>query len=295
MPALTSRIPWRLKSVAFRVLSHMPLGVHRWLSTHVTGRSLRDLSDGRYFRELDAHLSALERVPNSKATALMEFGAGADLFSSFYFFSKGVRRQLVVDLERNVTPQALNALLAQCTFLVTTRPFTNEFESELQEWGITYRAPYDLRDAAFEERSIGFICSTNTLEHIPKVDLVRIFTQCGRIVQENGVLSMWIDYSDHYSHTDPSINAYNFLQYSAREWAGHNSRLQYQNRLRHCQYKRLFLECGFEVLQDTKFHPQGWRTALSQVDLHDDFVGLPVEEVGATSGHFVLRLATENR
>ncbi len=297
MPQFVSRIPWRLKSIAFRVLSEMPIGVHRWFSRHITGRATRDLSQQHYFQALDAHLSAFGRVSSSNDgdSVLFEFGAGADLFSNFYLSSKGIRRQLVVDLERNVYPEALNALVAEAAFITEKCEFTADFERELEKFGITYRAPFDVRDCQLADRTVSYVCSSSTLEHIPKADLLKILSQCNRIIRSDGVMSMWIDYSDHYSHTDSAITAYNFLQFSASEWASHNSRLHYQNRLRHCHYRSLFVESGFEVVSERRFHPNGWQDALNRMRLDADFVDISREDLGATCGHFVLRPAITGR
>src|SRR5262245_56723738 len=188
MPLGLTRIPWRLKSVAFRTLSALPPSVHRWFSRHVTGRSVRDLSNPAYFASLDAHLAALQVTRGASDAILFEFGAGADLLSSQYFSSKGVRRQVVVDLHRNVTPETLNTLVGRAPFVRHQALYTVDFLAELESSGITYLAPYDLRQCELADRSVSFICSTNTLEPIPEPDLQRILAQCRRILRDDGVM-----------------------------------------------------------------------------------------------------------
>ncbi len=63
-------------------------------------------------------------------------------------------------------------------------------------------------------------------------------------------MSTLIDYQDHYSYADSSISAYNFLRYDEREWARWNPSLQYQNRLRHSDYRAMFDAEGFVIVDD---------------------------------------------
>jgi hypothetical protein len=64
--------------------------------------------------------------------------------------------------------------------------------------------------------------------------------ECHRLCHSGSVLSLKIDYSDHYANADLTISKYNFLRYSAAEWRKYNPSLHYQNRLRHCDYRKIF-------------------------------------------------------
>ena len=60
-----------------------------------------------------------------------------------------------------------------------------------------------------------------------------------------------VDYSDHFSHSDSSISAINFLQFSELKWdmlAG--NRYMYMNRLRHDDFLDLFRQWGHSVLME---------------------------------------------
>ena len=53
----------------------------------------------------------------------------------------------------------------------------------------------------------------------------------------------YIDYGDHFSHTDDSISSLNFLQYSTNEWSRYgDSKFIYMNRLRHDDFEDIFNE-----------------------------------------------------
>jgi ubiquinone/menaquinone biosynthesis C-methylase UbiE len=116
-------------------------------------------------------------------------------------------------------------------------------------YGIDYQAPSDARRTDFEPGSIDCITSTDTLEHIPKRDLSAILGECRRLLREGGVLSVEIDYGDHYSYYDSHICVYNFLRYSDQVWRLFSQSLHYQNRLRHSDYLLAAEDAGFEVLK----------------------------------------------
>ena len=63
-------------------------------------------------------------------------------------------------------------------------------------------------------------------------------------------LSLHIDYSDHLSHRDPNCGRNHFLQFSDEQWNKYNTWIIYQNRLRHDHYKQMFLEAGFQIIEE---------------------------------------------
>ena len=68
----------------------------------------------------------------------------------------------------------------------------------------------------------------------------------------SGILSLLIDYSDHYSHTDQHITSGNFLRYSDKEFKKYNNSLLFQNRLRHYHYIDIFKNLKFKILKIIK-------------------------------------------
>ena len=66
------------------------------------------------------------------------------------------------------------------------------------------------------------------------------------------MISSIIDYSDHYAHTDNKITYLNFLKFSKIEWRKYNNKYLFQNRMRHQDYRNLFLQNNFEVLEENK-------------------------------------------
>jgi SAM-dependent methyltransferase len=115
---------------------------------------------------------------------------------------------------------------------------------------VDYIAPSDATDTHFPEQSIDFHTSYTVFEHIPLEVLERILKEGNRIVKNNGLFVHKIDYSDHFSHSDQSISAINFLQYSDDKWnqfAG--NRYMYMNRLRHDDFINLFKSAGHHIIK----------------------------------------------
>lgn len=241
------RIPWKLKSKIFRAIDvlNAPSFLY-FLQKNVTKRSrLTTLNvDANWQRHKD-------RLIKYATTGLIfEFGAGKSLAQNLYL-SDVVDDQLVVDLNPMIDLNLIEtarALLSEKTKLKSKNKILKI--DDLKHYGITYRAPFDAAITNLRKESVDACVSTNTLEHIPKNSIIRIFTELRRILKDDGIVSAKIDYSDHYAHTDPSISLLNYLRYTDSEWKKYNHDCHYQNRLRHYDYKEIFVNCGFEIVEE---------------------------------------------
>jgi hypothetical protein len=212
------------------------------------------------------HIEALRRFYKRPLTeaAFYEFGAGWDMTIPLAFYGMGIGSQTVVDIRSLLRPHIFNLTIEKFQKLVsesamTRRPAAQfshtqrDFSSFLSEqYGIDYRAPCDARHTGLPSSAVDCITSTSTLEHIPADDIRLILRECHRILRDDGLISLLIDYDDHYSYFDNRISSYNFLQYSDRQWAWFNPPLHYQNRLRHKDYITLFESEGFEIVEEQR-------------------------------------------
>jgi ubiquinone/menaquinone biosynthesis C-methylase UbiE len=154
----------------------------------------------------------------------------------------------------------------------------------LLEYGIDYVAPCDAAELQLPDRSVDGCVSTNVLEHVPEKQIVRILTELRRVLKIDGVISAQIDYSDHYAHTDAKISLWNFLIFSDSEWSRHNHACHFQNRLRHYEYRQLFIECGFEILkEEPRYSSSPVPNSIASKYENDE------RDWSATSGYFVLK------
>lgn len=126
-------------------------------------------------------------------------------------------------------------------------------ESDLQRLlartNIRYLAPVDTACLNFESQSVDYHVSFTVLEHIPPKTLENILIEGKRLLRPDGLFIHYIDFSDHFSHSDNSISSINFLQFTDEEWerlAG--NRYMYHNRLRVDDFADLFKSIGLKIL-----------------------------------------------
>jgi hypothetical protein len=307
-----SLMDWRLKAVVQQVLSRAPGGERAYYELQTRLTHSLPISDERLHHAVDLagrHLDAIrtEGKQPLEHAAFFEFGAGWDLHVPIILYAFGVRDQLVVDLFPLVRPALVQECLARLTRLDVLPPEQvaglTEVLGALHEdsgrpdlevitgsLGITYRAPADARRTGLAAGSIDYATSTSTLEHVPEQDIPAILSECRRLLRPGGIASMIIDYTDHYSHFDPSIGPFNFLRYDESGWRLFNPSLHYQNRLRHPQYLQLALDSGFEVMR-AEPSPVSCRdlALLDGTPLSAQFTGFDREQLAMRMAHFVLR------
>ena len=306
--ALSSALrDWRLKALAFRILEHMPMQrtAYSLLQRYVTHSYPRDLAPTRESSASQQHhLRAFrERFGPLDEARLFEFGAGWDLYGNLVFWTLGINHQTVMDLARWVRPEFVNGAIRHLEAdppegaVRTPRallPEGGDFDRMLERtYGIRYLAPADARDTRLPAGSIDLVATTSTLEHIPLPDLRAILRESRRLCHPRSVASHIVDYSDHFAHGDSQINVYNFLRFRSEEWARFNSSFHHQNRLRHRDYRPVFEEAGFEVIDELAEHDPDAREQLASVPLAEDFRHYRTEEILPRVGRFVLRPAAE--
>ena len=140
-------------------------------------------------------------------------------------------------------------------------------EPDLPALGITYLAPVDAMATGLPSNTFDLVTSTDTLEHVPRTQLVPLLSECRRLLRPGGVLTARIDYRDHYAYGDPSIGPFHFLRYGGRRWRRWNPPSHFQSRLRHVDHVRAIESAGLEVLAVE--HPAPLTDALGLV--HRDF------------------------
>jgi SAM-dependent methyltransferase len=291
---------WKVKGLGQSVLSTFPGGAklnywgqkfiiraHSDLGQVVENR----LENARWFTQQFTDQSG-EELGRAR---FYEFGAGWNLAGPLALYSLGVNRQVVVDRTHSARLEMANQVVAeidQYAGRLPRRPgkplrSLRELETRL---GIDYRAPADACHTGLPPDSVDCITSTFMLEHIPAADLRALLAECRRILKPGGVLLSMIDYQDHYSYRDPRISVYNFLQYSERKWKWFNSPLHYQNRLRHCEYRQLFGDAGFEILAEELKEPSSEeRECLRSLRLSADFRDFSFDDLMVLGSQMVCR------
>jgi len=158
-------------------------------------------------------------------------------------------------------------------------------EEVLHKLNITYLIE-DARNLSLPDNSIDLVNSNNTFEHIYPDILIPILKEFKRVVKKpGGVMSHFIDMSDHFAHFDKSINIYNFLQFSDNQWKWIDNSIQPQNRNRIYDYRQIYDDLNIPI-SDESFR-EGRINELNTIPLADKFRNRPLEEVAKSHCHFV--------
>tara|TARA_Y100000589_G_scaffold321244_1_gene352322 strand:- start:334 stop:1194 length:861 start_codon:yes stop_codon:yes gene_type:complete len=240
-------LPWKIKSLIFGCIDFLNLPkLLYFLQKYITKRSrITSLEESPDWK---MHKDALKRYKTTNI--VFEFGAGKSLVQNLYL-SNFVKKQFVVDLYPMIDFELVDferERLLEIGKLRSTVKIKNL--KDLEQYGIYYIAPYDATKIHLSDKSIDACISTNTLEHIPKFDIIGIFSGLYKKLNDEAIVSLIIDYSDHYAHTDNNISLLNYLKFSQNQWKKYNHKIHFQNRLRHYEYINIFEKIGFRVIKE---------------------------------------------
>ena len=275
-------IPWRIKSLIFIFIDYLSLQkLLYFLQKYITKRSR--ITSLLYSSDWEMHKVAL--IKYKTKNVVFEFGAGKSLVQNLYL-SNFVKKQFVVDLypilDFELADSERQQLLERKEKLRSRVKIKNL--NDLEHYGIYYIAPYDATKIHLSDVSIDACISTNTLEHIPKFDIILIFAELYRKLKDEGIVSLIIDYSDHYAHTDNNISLLNFLKFSHHQWKRYNHKIHFQNRLRHYEYIDIFEKIGFRTIKEDLFYAEKNIPSL----ILDSYKNLN-PSWKATSAHIILK------
>jgi len=111
--------------------------------------------------------------------------------------------------------------------------------------------------------------------------------QLHTLLPSDGVMSHFIDMSDHFAHMDESITVYNFLQYSRAEWKRIDNSIQPQNRLRYPFHKALIESIGFTTIEEIF-----WDYSLADLDkvhIHPELAEYAKEELAIVHAYIIAK------
>lgn len=300
---------WILKAVIQKIISYLP-GKHRvnYLFQKYVTRGVR-LSD-YYFEDrlihLRQHLAFFEKYKGDPQGArLLELGAGWYPVIPVGFFLAGADLVYTVDISRLMDKQNLLTTL-RCyeryhrEGRLNNLPFRPERFAELhtiletaagkplEELLAALHLQYlvvDARRLPLHAAAVDMVCSNNTFEHIHPPVLRDLLPEFRRILRPDGLMSHFIDMSDHFAHLDPGITIYHFLRFSGNAWRRIDNSIQPQNRWRITHYRRLYRELGLPITEELP--RPGDLAALRTVPLAPPFNALPEEEVAVSHCYVV--------
>lgn len=279
---MDSRVNWKLKALIQNAVSLLPsttsYAVYYWIQRHFGAlRQTNPISRLVAGVETWQRIADVGRDPTDKI--FFEVGTGRVPLTPVAYWLMGARGTISVDLNPYLRPELVRESLLYMTehdgevleifgsSLVRerldrlrefscARPFSADAFLDL--CSISYIAPGDAAATGLERESVDFHTSFTVFEHIPPGVLRRILEEGNRIIRTDGLFVHFIDYSDHFSHSDDAISAINFLRYSDVAWDKYASNpYMYMNRLRHDDFEQLFRSAGHQLLKtDANVDPQ---------------------------------------
>lgn len=305
---------WVLKAVVQKTISFLPFksSINFFFQKYITKGVY--LSDEYFYDRLDhakTHLHTYKKFSdNAVPSSTLEIGTGWYPVVPVSFFLSGTDRIYSVDLSFLTSKERIKTTLlkfVECeekgllkSYLDYMPARFSELKSLIKEYeqldlkDILERLHIhyivgDARKLNFEDDSIDFVNSNNTFEHIYPSILIPILAEFKRVVKkETGVMSHAIDMSDHFAHFDKSINIYNFLRFSEKQWAWIDNSIQPQSRLRFKDYKEIYKNLGIPVSEES--FRKGNQEELKMIPLADLYLKNTAEENAISHCHLASKM-----
>jgi SAM-dependent methyltransferase len=266
-------VHWKYKAAIQNLLGGLPrsLGNPIYYQLQCTFGGLRRTTP---LSRLSAGIELVRRVHRYKCSVesatFLEIGTGHQLALPLSLWLCGAAEITTVDLNRYLKEKLVlndieylrrhaDEVRNMFREISPSRLFETRFErllagaSNLRELlsltNIRYQAPADASCLALEANSIDYHVSFTVLEHIPVPAMKRIFREGRRLLKPDGLFIHYIDFSDHFAHSDEAISSVNFLRFSESEWESlAGNRYMFHNRLRLDEFRNLLLDLNLAIL-----------------------------------------------
>ncbi|MCB0706811.1 MAG: class I SAM-dependent methyltransferase [Saprospiraceae bacterium] len=307
---------WKQKAIVQKVISYLPFSqkINYLFQRYVTKGV--NLSEEYFLDRLGhakEHIKGYQKITNNKVPqSCLEIGTGWYPIVPVSFFLTGADIIYSVDIAFLTSKERLQTTFQKfvdCNkagqlkdfidfiperFDVITSLMVDYDKYSLKDilamLNITYLIE-DARHLSLADNSINLVNSNNTFEHIYPEILIPILKEFRRVVKkQGGVMSHFIDMSDHFAHFDKSINIYNFLQFDDKQWRWIDNSIQPQSRIRIYDYKQIYSDLNIPVSEET-FRP-GNMNELKAIPLSEKYTSKPLEETAISHCHFISDMST---
>ena len=308
---------WILKAIVQKITSYLPFSnkINYVFQKYVTKGVY--LSDEYFYDRLGhakAHLAAFQKHSSTAqhSTSIrpknaLELGTGWYPVVPISFYLVGVETTYSVDISFLTSKERIFTTLQQFQNAHKNGKLNEYLDVLPEKWAklsilIANYDDYSLEDVlkylnlvyliedaralSLPDGSIDLVNSNNTFEHIYPSILISILKDFKRVVnKERGIMSHFIDMSDHFAHFDKSINIYNFLQFSDETWQWIDNDIQPMSRLRIDDYKQIYADLGIKI--DTEDNRKGRIDELRSIKLAEKYSKKPLEIIAISHCHFI--------
>lgn len=268
---------WILKAIVQKAISYLPFShqINYIFQKYVT-RGVR-LSDDYFYDRLGHARDHIKAFSECSGHAIpetcLELGTGWYPVVPISMFLVGVDKIYSFDVTFLTSKERINTTIGkfleaeQAGMLKKYIPYSDDrvedmhhlarelpsltLEQVLEKLNLAYLVG-DARKLSLTEGSIDLVNSNNTFEHIYPEILTPILKEFKRVVnKQHGVMSHFIDMSDHFAHFDQSISIYNFLQYGDSKWKWIDNSIQPQSRLRIDDYREIYRALDIPITRES--------------------------------------------
>lgn len=299
---------WVLKAIIQKVISFLPAShkINYWFQKYITkGVQLSDAYFEDKLRHAQDHLRFYKQYGQAQNFKSLELGTGWYPVVPICMYLAGANKAVSIDLSPLLNEAAFKATIEK--FKVWLRAGKLEgFEAYFDPKRVEALLALELRDSNFKElmgalnfeyrvgdarhlsevdQSYDLIHSNNVFEHIYPEVLKDILVEFKRVLKKDGLMSHFIDMSDHFAHLDDSINIYNFLRFSEKAWQRIDNSVQPQNRWRLADYRDLYQQLDLEIIHE-EARP-GKPELLANMVLAQPYAARNVEDLAISHVHLL--------
>ncbi len=304
---------WKTKALIQNMLSSLPsrISYEVYYKLQRVCGGLRKMNPTVGIKDGIAIVSSIERVKKSvDDKVFVEIGTGRTIIIPITLWLCGASRIITVDLNPYLKTKLIqeeldfircnkSAVLGMFGNRANRKQFNERFdrivrgnidiEGLMKESQIEYFAPSDARELPVCDRTIDFHISNNVFEHIPLDVLSQILSEGRRKIKDDGLMVHRIDFSDHFSHSDPRISTINFLKYSEEQWHRYSgNRYMYHNRARIDEFEEIVEKAGLKIVdKKLEIDQEAVRLIKSGFKLDKRFAGKP-EEINSVLNDLVV-------
>lgn len=299
---------WVLKAVIQKLISWLPNShkVNFWFQKNITkGVRLSDDYFGDKMVHAKDHLKHFRaHLPQGQFSSL-ELGTGWYPVVPLAMYLAGAKNIVSIDLNSLMTKESFGEtiekyqewlkqgkldnmksffLAERVSQLLKIEVAKISYETLLVIFNFEYRVG-DARSLADETETYDLIHSNNVFEHVHPPVLRSILQEFKRVLKQKGLMSHFIDMSDHFAHLDNSITIYNFLRFSEKAWQRIDNEVQPQNRWRLSDYEALYSELNLPI--SAKEERPGDVTELAKIKLAPYLNAKSKEDLAVSHVHLV--------
>lgn len=300
---------WRIKALMYKLLGVIPLGstayalAQRYLTESIEPTPERILQKVGVAKEYWAILQ--RHMPDYRAGELVhvDLGAGWIPVIPFFFYLKGINKQVLLDIRHNVRLETVAASvrifnqvlteLSDATDIRTLPPITDNerIDTYFGRLGIRYCAPYRSEDV-LSIKGKKFVTCTQVLLHLLPDEIRTTFAMIKKsLLERGGLFAANVYLYDLFADTDPSISKFNKFKYSDFVWDRIiSSHFLRYNRLTAQDYRQLLEEAGFEICEFNVSPPREDDVQeLRTMKLARRFRQVPIEQLASRHLKWVVK------